>query len=138
MKTVLSAQNEVRVPLTPERDGDGLWMNRELLEEATGWNLKPEGLCKGDVCIPLDPAAHGSFLDGEQVNASGLWAALDRPVAHDRSRSTWVLGEGAADRSRPLDSGEAPDFTLPDSEGKLRSLSDFRGKKVFLATWASW
>ena len=28
--------------------------------------------------------------------------------------------------------------TLADIEGKLHSLSDFRGKKVFLATWASW
>ena len=28
--------------------------------------------------------------------------------------------------------------TLPDITGKLHSLSDFRGKKVFLATWASW
>ena len=49
-----------------------------------------------------------------------------------------MLGEAAADRSRKLESLEAPDFTLPDIEGKLHSLSDFRGKKVFLATWASW
>jgi peroxiredoxin len=33
---------------------------------------------------------------------------------------------------------EAPDFTLPDIDGQLHSLSDFLGKKVFLVTWASW
>jgi peroxiredoxin len=33
---------------------------------------------------------------------------------------------------------QAPDFTLPDMDGKMHSLSDFRGKKVLLITWASW
>ena len=33
---------------------------------------------------------------------------------------------------------QAPDFTLPDVDGVPRSLSQLRGKKVFLATWASW
>jgi peroxiredoxin len=32
----------------------------------------------------------------------------------------------------------APDFTLPDSGGKQRSLKDYRGKVVFLAFWATW
>jgi cytochrome oxidase Cu insertion factor (SCO1/SenC/PrrC family) len=32
----------------------------------------------------------------------------------------------------------APDFTLADMEGKKYSLSDFRGKKVLLALWATW
>ena len=37
-----------------------------------------------------------------------------------------------------LEELEAPDFTLPDIDGTPRSLSELRGKKVFLATWASW
>jgi len=42
------------------------------------------------------------------------------------------------DRAAALDSGEAPDFTLPDLDGKLHSLSDHRGKKVLLIAYASW
>jgi peroxiredoxin len=34
-------------------------------------------------------------------------------------------------------STSAPDFTLPDLDGRLHSLSDHRGKKVVLLTWAS-
>jgi peroxiredoxin len=49
-----------------------------------------------------------------------------------------VLGEGAADRLAALRSLEAPDFTLPDVDGNPVSLSNFRGKKVLLASWASW
>ncbi|MCC7122956.1 MAG: redoxin domain-containing protein [Gammaproteobacteria bacterium] len=33
---------------------------------------------------------------------------------------------------------EAPDFTLPDLDGRLHSLSDYRGKKVFLFSWGSY
>lgn len=32
----------------------------------------------------------------------------------------------------------APDFALPDQNGRLIRLSDFRGKYVFLDFWASW
>ena len=33
---------------------------------------------------------------------------------------------------------ELRDFTLPDLACTAHSLSDYRGQKVLLATWASW
>ena len=50
----------------------------------------------------------------------------------------WALGAPADERNATLEGLLAPDFTLPDIDGKPRKLSDLRGKKVFLATWASW
>ena len=32
----------------------------------------------------------------------------------------------------------APDFAVPDRKGRVVHLSDFRGRKVFVVTWASW
>ena len=138
MIDVLSAGRQFAAEPLPNRSADELWLTVDSLHSATGWQLKPEGLCKDDVCIPLSGDRREKFVAGEDINASELWRALDRPVLHDASRKTWMLGEGAGDRGRRLESLQAPDFTLPDIEGKLHSLSDFRGQKVLLATWASW
>ncbi len=59
-------------------------------------------------------------------------------MVRDDAGEVWVLGVGAAARSRALQSLVAPDFTLPDLDGRLHALSDHRGKKVLLVTWASW
>ncbi len=135
---VLSAGRHLTTTRMQGRPNDELWTSAADLERATGWGLKPEGLCRNEVCLVVAPSDRGQLVDGEAICASGLWQTLGRPVLHDEGHSVWMLGEGAADRSRNLESLEAPDFTLPDIAGKLHSLSDFRGKKVFLATWASW
>ncbi len=135
---VLSAGRHVETTRIPGHPDDALWISAKDLERATGWVLKPEGLCRSEVCMVVAPSDRERLVDREAVCASGLWQTLGRPVLHDEGHSVWMLGEGAADRSRNLESLEAPDFTLPDITGKLHSLSDFRGKKVFLATWASW
>ena len=138
MIRVLTAGRQLEVEPGAGRAPDGLWLSSAALEEATGWRLRPEGICREEVCVPIPDDAREKLVDGDAVNASGLWERLGRPVLRDAAATTWMLGEAADDRARTLASLEAPDFTLPDIEGKLHSLSDFRGKKVFLATCASW
>ncbi len=135
---VLSAGRHWTTTRMPGRPSDELWLRAADLERATGWTLQPEGLCRNELCTVVAPADRERWIEAEAVCASKLWETLERPVLHDQAHSAWMLGEAAADRGRSLESLEAPDFTLPDITGKLHSLSDFRGKKVFLATWASW
>jgi hypothetical protein len=40
--------------------------------------------------------------------------------------------------TRVAKSVDAPDFTLPDLQGKNRSLEEFKGKFVMLNFWATW
>ena len=61
-----------------------------------------------------------------------------RPVALDEAEQEAYLGVSAEERGRRLASLEAPDFTLPDFEGRMHTLSEHRGRKVLLVTWASW
>ena len=134
---VLSAGAQIAASPRTDKPTGELWLSVKELEAASGWILKPEGLCKDDACVPL-PATARAAIDGDEVCVSELWKELGRPVLHDAAGETWLLGEAAEDRQRRLESLEAPDFTLPDIEGKLHSLSDYRGQKVLLATWASW
>jgi hypothetical protein len=61
-----------------------------------------------------------------------------RPVALDEAEHVAYLGVSAEERGRRLASLEAPDFTLPDLDGRLHSLADHRGAKVFLVAYGSW
>jgi hypothetical protein len=63
---------------------------------------------------------------------------MQHPVVHNAAGDLWVLGTNAAERSSALQSLEAPAFSLPDLSGAVVSLAQQRGKKVLLATWASW
>ena len=113
---------------------DGLWMSAADAERVTGWVLKPEGMCRDERCVPLPAAA----VKGGEVDVEAFWQKLGGPVIASQEGDVWALGAPADERNAALEGLQAPDFTLPDVDGTPRSLSQLRGKKVFLATWASW
>lgn len=121
-------------------EGDDLWLPVAELQAASGWELKPEGACLGDVCVPIPAGREQEFSrDGDRrFNLAALARLLGQPVVHDDARSVWAFGEAGSARRETLASLEAPDFTLPDLEGRLHSLSEHWGKKIFLVSWASW
>ena len=104
----------------------------------TGWELKPEGACLGERCVPLPPGSSGEFQREGWFNMAALAGHLGQPVVADAETDTWCIGEAPADRALDLDSAMAPDFRLPDYRGKEYTLGQFRERKVFLVSWASW
>jgi hypothetical protein len=117
------------------RDGT-IRLSPERLRSAFGWELKSEGLCHGKTCFPV--ADLTSLVNGDGVDLARCADIVDRPLAIDVAERVAYLGVSAADRAARLASGEAPDFTLPDLDGRLHSLSDYRGRKVLLVAHASW
>ena len=115
---------------------DGIRLAPEVVRDALGWELKPQGLCQGDVCVPVPPGSALVRADG--VDLGTLASLLGRPLALDVAERAACLGGAASERARRLESLEAPDFTLPDVDGRTHTLSGFRGKKVLLVAWASW
>ena len=118
----------------PVDAANGLWLTAADAARVTGFTLKPEGMCRGDQCVPLPSAAVGAG----RVDVEAFWRRLGNPVLCSDDRQTWVLGAGADERNAALAGLMAPDFTLPDLSGTPRTLSDLRGTKVLLVTWASW
>jgi hypothetical protein len=115
-------------------EGQRLFVDAATLESATGWTVKPEGFCQGALCVPAGDAVDANG----RVDIARFAARLGRPLVIDAAERALSLGAAAATRADALQSLEAPDFTLPDLTGKLHSLSDYRGRKVLLAAYASW
>jgi hypothetical protein len=124
--------------------GDDLWLAADALPAATGWTLTADGLCQGDRCVPIPPGARPTLLRGgdpatvPEVNVAALARLLEQPVLRDDTHAVWCIGDSAPARRAALHSLEAPDFALPDLEGRPHALSEYRGRKVFLVSWASW
>lgn len=125
--------------LAGQASGDDLWLAAADLERATGWKLTADGFCRGSLCIPIPPGREAEFTrpDGS-VNFAALARQRGQALVHDDEGGVWALDASTAARSATRTSLEAPDFTLPDRNGHLHSLHEHRGKKVLLASWASW
>ena len=119
-------------------EGERLWLSPAELEAATGWSSRPEGFCRGDVCVPVPAGRERELMRGGRIDVAALWRHLGQPLAHSADGGAWVLGTAAAERAAALRSLQAPEFSLPDRAGRLHSLAEHRGKKVLLVSWASW
>jgi peroxiredoxin len=121
------------VEVDGRRDGDRLLISATDLPGATGWELKPEGLCRGDVCVPTKHLDEDGFIDIVTFGTS-----IGRVVAVDAAEGIAVLGGSPSARDASLDGLEAPDAVLTDLDGNQVRLSDLcPGKKVVVA-WATW
>ena len=118
--------------------GGGLWLSGDDLKRVSGFEFKPQGFCKGDVCVPIPEARKSELVEDGRYNLAALANLLGQPLVTDDEHRAWSFGEAAAERKRILTSLDAPDFSLPDLDGKVHSLSQYRGKKVLLVSWASW
>lgn len=100
----------------------------ELLERETGWVLKPEGACRGALCVPIGSAP---------VTPEIIADRLGMGVVHDERHRLSAIGPSTVS-GRALESVEAPEFTLPDLDGRPFEFRSLRGQKVVLIAWASW
>jgi hypothetical protein len=107
-----------------------LELDRAAFERRTGWELKPEGACKGAVCVPL-PEQPGTMLD-----VRTLAERLRMPLVHDEAHDLWALGPESGGRA--LLNADFPDLVLPDWKGQEFDFRSLRGQKIFLLAWASW
>ena len=110
-----------------------LEVERAELRARTGWEIKPQGACKGDVCVPLQ----GRLLDGDTIDLETLAPVLGMPLVHDEAHDLWALGPESGGRA--LSTAVVPPIELPDLRtGEPFALRSLLGRKVLLVAWASW
>jgi hypothetical protein len=107
----------------------------ELLE-LTGWELKPEGLCRGDVCVPTRGRT-GFEVDGD-VDLAVVADLLGQPFVVDDENSVAVLGTSVATRTQQLHDANVRDLVLRDFNGNDVTWSNIGRKKKLFVAWASW
>jgi hypothetical protein len=110
-----------------------LSIDADAFEARTGWTVKPQGACKGDVCVPVPSALQ---RDGT-LDASVISERLGMPLVADDTHSLWALGPESV-TGRALTTAYAPEVELPDLDGKPFRVSSLRPLKVVLVAWASW
>lgn len=113
-------------------EGDDLWVRPQDLPRINEFEVKPQGACRADVCIPISK----DLQKGGWFNLTGFARKIHEAFVADSG--VWSFGEIPVLRSGFFNSRIAPDFTAPDRTGRPVHLSDFRGKKVLIVTWASW
>jgi hypothetical protein len=105
----------------------------EEFAAGTGWVPKPEGLCRGEICVP----APGTVRDDGSIDVPAAAARLGMPVVRDDVHDVVAVGPGTT-TGRTLSTAVAPDPELIDRHGDPFRLSSLHGRKVLLVAWASY
>lgn len=101
-------------------------INANDFHAGTGWQIKPEGACKGEVCVPL---GSGDF------DLEATTERLGMAIVQNEASGTWAIGpESLGDRA--LVTAVAPELVLDDINGNEFKLSSLLGKKVVIVSWA--
>ena len=102
----------------------------------TGWQLKPEGLCFADTCVPVTDSR--ALTNSTHIDLVEFARVTNQNIVVDQNHKIAALGERANSRSEAMATLVAPDFRLPDIHGKQVSFSDFNRRKRLLLAWSSW
>jgi len=117
-------------------DGTRVVLEPTSLPSAIGWELKPEGLCRDDVCVPVRDRER--LFAGDALDLAAIADALSRPLVADAEARVAAMALPSEERRLALRDHVAPPFTLPDLDGTPHSLSEWRGRKKLLFAFSSW
>jgi len=136
MSASLSVITDEVATVDGDVDGGHVLVAPAALPAAIGWELKPEGLCRDDVCVPV--RGRQALFAGDALDLSAVADALGRPFVVDADARVAAMALPSEERRRALQDHVAPPFTLPDLDGKLHSLEEWRDRKKLLFAFSTW
>ena len=126
------------VTLSETGNGDGLLIRPDDLSRVNGFELKPEGACFNDICIPMNDDLLVDQDGKRWFDLTAFADLLGQPYVADKESRVWSFAEIPAKREGMLVNAMAPEFEVTDRQGKVVRLADFKGKKALIVTWSSW
>ena len=127
-----------RITLTQTGPGEGLLVQPQDLAAINGFELKPEGACLGELCIPLNDQIVQTHDGRTWVDLPAFADHMGQPFVADTNARVWSFAEVPAKRDNTMMHAMAPDIALTDRAGNVIELADLKGKKALIVTWSSW
>lgn len=126
------------IQLSNVGSGAGLLVSPADLTRLNGFELKPQGACFEELCIPLNDTVLKQQADATWIDLEAFATLLEQPFVADREAGVWSFGEIPQKRARTLVDAQAPEFEVTDRAGNVFGLADLKGKKALIVTWSSW
>jgi hypothetical protein len=126
------------IMLAETGDGDGLLIRPDDLTRINGFELKQEGACFEDKCIPVDEALLVEQDGNTWFDLTAFADLLNQPYVADQEARIWSFAEIPAKRQSMMLEAMAPDFEVTDRRGNVIRMADLKGKKALIVTWSSW
>jgi hypothetical protein len=126
------------ITLSSTGDGDGLLIRPEDLTRINGFELKPQGACYEDVCVPIPKQMLVEKGGTTWFDLAAFADLIGQPYVVDHDARVWSFAEIPAKRESMMVDAMAPDFEVKDRQGKVVRLADLKGKKALIVTWSSW
>ena len=124
--------------LNETKNGTDLLINPNDLKRVNGFEVKPEGACYGEICVPLSDQILQTVNGEKLFNLTAFSRLLDQPYVRDLEAAVWSFSEIPVKRKNMMVDAIAPDFSVTDRGGQVINMSDLKGKKALIVTWSSW
>ena len=134
--TVLYQGRAVRLAETGA--SDGLLIRRDDLPRVNGFELKSEGACRDELCIPIGEDLLIEQDGREWFDLAAFADLVGQPYVADRPAGALSFGEIPARRDSMMVDAMAPEFEVTDRQGRRIGTADLKGKKALIVTWSSW
>ena len=130
--------NGKHVNVTEGGEVDALLIQPSDLTSINGFEIKPEGACLGELCIPLSSDLTIQKDGQEWFDLTAFADLLEQPYVADLETRVWSFAEVPANRENRLLNAMVPDIEVTDRSGNVVRLADLKGKKAMIVTWSSW